>query len=272
MAVLPLNSSSKLDQEPNPFEQSFSGAAAAEIVNKSNARKETSNNKIGSQTEGSRPILPPVASITSPAPPLIAGGVLPKDVTNQFAWDSLRTGPLSPSMLQGPARPENFDYTYRQISQQQQQQQNITTTTGNYANQTNGISFAPQYSMAPSAPSTTTATANYTNNIERQNNDSAQESAISTSRPQTRSRTQQQITENKAVTNEEQPRKTNTRKRQAAKDDGDEEYKESGNNSNNATKKRTHTRDKTVDDEKRRNFLERNRIGMLYVNLLPIIY
>lgn len=66
MAVLPLNSSSKLDQEPNPFEQSFSGATAT-----------------------TKPILPPVSSITSPAP-------------LQHEVNTLRTGPLSPSMLAGP--------------------------------------------------------------------------------------------------------------------------------------------------------------------------
>ncbi|KAI7866606.1 hypothetical protein BDF14DRAFT_1810649 [Spinellus fusiger] len=91
MAVLPLNSSSKLDQEPNPFEQSFSGAAE--------------------KKDKEKPMLPPVASMTSPAVSLIGGGVLPKEVTNQFTWDTLRTGPLSPSMLQGPTEPDEFrDY------------------------------------------------------------------------------------------------------------------------------------------------------------------
>lgn len=91
MAVLPLNSSTKLDQEPNPFEHSFSGV----VTDKE--RKD-------------KLILPPVASITSPAlpPTVIGGGLLPKDVTDQFSWDSLRTGPLSPSMLQGPAHPEEY--------------------------------------------------------------------------------------------------------------------------------------------------------------------
>ncbi|KAI9282696.1 hypothetical protein BY458DRAFT_497043 [Sporodiniella umbellata] len=101
MALLSINSSAKLDQEPNPFEQSFSGAQIPE--------KDKKENKL---------TLPPVASITSPSPampmaaqpggnnPIIGGGVLPKEVTNQFNWDSLRAGPLSPSMLQGPAHPE----------------------------------------------------------------------------------------------------------------------------------------------------------------------
>lgn len=102
MAVYPLNSSAKLDQEPNPFEKSFSGATI----------------------EDKKLILPPVASITSPAPPhpstaaaaaaatgnnsVIRGGILPKEVTNQFTWETLRTGPLSPSMLQGPIHSEEY--------------------------------------------------------------------------------------------------------------------------------------------------------------------
>ncbi|KAI9007012.1 hypothetical protein CLU79DRAFT_778836, partial [Phycomyces nitens] len=100
MAVLPLNSSSKLDQEPNPFEKSFSGAAVVEKKDKE-----------------PKPTLPPVASITSPAISLIGSGVLPKEVTNQFGWESLRTGPLSPSMLQGPTKPDEFG-DYRSIMHQ----------------------------------------------------------------------------------------------------------------------------------------------------------
>ena len=96
MAVLPLNSSSKLDQEPNPFEQSFSGAAAALEVKED-------------KPETSKPMLPSVASLTSPSIPLINSGVLPKDVSNQFTWETLRTGPLSPSMLSGPANPSDFN-------------------------------------------------------------------------------------------------------------------------------------------------------------------
>ncbi|KAG2224452.1 hypothetical protein INT45_010518 [Circinella minor] len=52
----------KLEEEPNPFEQSFS-----------------------------KPVLPPVSSIESPG------------LHKTTLWDSLRAGPLSPSMLLGPA-------------------------------------------------------------------------------------------------------------------------------------------------------------------------
>ncbi|KAI9374787.1 Aft1 HRA domain-containing protein [Aspergillus egyptiacus] len=63
--------------EPNPFEQSFGGSG---------------------ETPG-KSILPPVASITSPALPgtSSAGG-------GAYNWsNSLRSGPLSPAMLAGPA-------------------------------------------------------------------------------------------------------------------------------------------------------------------------
>ncbi|KAL4778636.1 Aft1 HRA domain-containing protein [Aspergillus varians] len=63
--------------EPNPFEQSFSGGSG--------------------ETPG-KSILPPVASITSPALPgaSSSGGA--------YNWsNSLRSGPLSPAMLAGPA-------------------------------------------------------------------------------------------------------------------------------------------------------------------------
>lgn len=102
MAVLPLNASAKLDQEPNPFEQSFSSAAAAA------ASEEKSKSKAPYPTIN-KPILPPVAALTSPVPPLLRSGTLPKDVADHLAWDSLRTGPLSPSMLQGPANPLDFE-------------------------------------------------------------------------------------------------------------------------------------------------------------------
>ncbi|KAL1962088.1 hypothetical protein VTN77DRAFT_616 [Rasamsonia byssochlamydoides] len=63
--------------EPNPFEQSFSNTSSAETPGKS--------------------LLPPVAALTSPALPgtSSAGG---------YNWpNSLRSGPLSPAMLAGPA-------------------------------------------------------------------------------------------------------------------------------------------------------------------------
>ncbi|KAF9969647.1 hypothetical protein BGZ65_011741, partial [Modicella reniformis] len=81
---------SKLDMEPNPFEQSFSGSAP------------TSNPGSASGTgETPKPILPPIASMSGP----LASN------SGQFGWEepSLRLGPLSPSMLQGPQDPIMFE-------------------------------------------------------------------------------------------------------------------------------------------------------------------
>lgn len=76
----PVNPS--LSLEPNPFEQSFGGAP---------------------ETPGGTK-LPPVSSITSPSSLLPGTGVTP------FNWGggSLRTGPLSPAMLSGPATNDYF--------------------------------------------------------------------------------------------------------------------------------------------------------------------
>ncbi|EGE06503.1 AtfA protein [Trichophyton equinum CBS 127.97] len=76
-----IHSTSHLSFEPNPFEQSF-GNTAGDTPGKS--------------------ILPPVASLTSPAMPgtSTSGG---------FNWpNSLRAGPLSPAMLAGPAGPSDY--------------------------------------------------------------------------------------------------------------------------------------------------------------------
>lgn len=75
---------SRLDQEPNPFEQSFAGGGSS---NGNNNPLDTPN----------KTVLPPVTAINSPAP--LMGG------SNGFSWDvrqSLRSGPLSPAMLTGP--------------------------------------------------------------------------------------------------------------------------------------------------------------------------
>jgi len=77
-------SHTRLDQEPNPFEQSF--ASTSDPLNTP------------------KTILPPVTAITSPAS-LLPGG----SGGSAFNWgaNSLRSGPLSPAMLQGPASNSN---------------------------------------------------------------------------------------------------------------------------------------------------------------------
>ncbi|KAH7082777.1 Aft1 HRA domain-containing protein [Paraphoma chrysanthemicola] len=72
--------------EPNVFEQSFVGGNGS------------------AETPGGRPILPPVANITSPSP---LPGITP-------GWQSLRAGPLSPAMLSGPTgQTDYFSESFR---------------------------------------------------------------------------------------------------------------------------------------------------------------
>lgn len=73
---------SRLDQELNPFEQSFASGG--------NPNGSSNNNG-----ETPKAILPPVTAMTSPALPLTGSA---------YNWGphSLRSGPLSPAMLQGP--------------------------------------------------------------------------------------------------------------------------------------------------------------------------
>ncbi|KAF9923868.1 hypothetical protein FBU30_006078 [Linnemannia zychae] len=89
-----LQGCSKLDMEPNPFEQSFAGGAGA-------AKSESTGSNTGTGLETPKPVLPPIASMS--------GRLAPG--TDQFGWDtqSLRMGPLSPSMLEGPQQPINIE-------------------------------------------------------------------------------------------------------------------------------------------------------------------
>lgn len=111
-----------LDQEPNPFEQSFSGprpSSGAEVDGEynPNSRKSSISNALAGPSSGlaarrARSIspssavhrstpggthkLPPLSLIASPGGHDLSG----------FGWgniDSLRSGPLSPSLLSGPA-------------------------------------------------------------------------------------------------------------------------------------------------------------------------
>lgn len=88
-----LQGCSKLDMEPNPFEQSFAGKSASSSNNNGNAE---------SAVETPKPILPPIEAMS---------GRLVPGSADQFGWDaqSLRMGPLSPSMLEGPQNPIALD-------------------------------------------------------------------------------------------------------------------------------------------------------------------
>uniref|UniRef100_V5EX29 BZIP domain-containing protein n=1 Tax=Kalmanozyma brasiliensis (strain GHG001) TaxID=1365824 RepID=V5EX29_KALBG len=124
----PVRSTAKHHLEPNPFEKSFSsGPDSSENVERRKVEGKTnavstpplstrpgaayrdrtysnSKNTSPQQESGStpKPLLPPVASITSPA-----------GETNAYPWSgsltsSLRSGPLSPAMLAGP-QSSHFD-------------------------------------------------------------------------------------------------------------------------------------------------------------------
>ncbi|KAG0311827.1 hypothetical protein BGZ97_011618 [Linnemannia gamsii] len=94
MHFLQAQACSKLDMEPNPFEQSFAGGASSEKTGSAGPSTETG-------LETPKPVLPPIASMS--------GRLAPG--TDQFGWDaeSLRMGPLSPSMLEGPQQPINIE-------------------------------------------------------------------------------------------------------------------------------------------------------------------
>ncbi|PWY98408.1 hypothetical protein BCV70DRAFT_153498, partial [Testicularia cyperi] len=131
----PTRSTAKHHLEPNPFEKSFSsGPTSSESVDRrSDLKNDTKPANVStpplstrpgaayrdrtysaSKTQASpsaarnetgttpKPLLPPVASITSPA-----------GETSQYPWSagltsSLRSGPLSPAMLAGP-QSSHFD-------------------------------------------------------------------------------------------------------------------------------------------------------------------
>jgi ATF/CREB family transcription factor len=82
---------SRLDQEPNPFEQSFASGGTSGAS--------------GDPLATPKAILPPVTAMTSPAPLLGGSG---------YNWGphSLRSGPLSPAMLQGPTNPSGLGFDH----------------------------------------------------------------------------------------------------------------------------------------------------------------
>lgn len=88
-----------LDLEPNPFELSFkerekTNASTSDLPHSTNG---TNIPQYIATPGGRRHILPPVASLSSPQP------LHQAQTTPTSAWmNSLRSGPLSPAMLQGP--------------------------------------------------------------------------------------------------------------------------------------------------------------------------
>lgn len=260
MAVLPLNSSAKLDQEPNPFEQSFSAGVSSTTT--------TQKDKIVK--------LPPVASITSPAPlqqqtqttttttqqtSVIGGGILPKEVSNQFTWDTLRTGPLSPSMLQGPANPDEYysnkpNYTRSSfnngsshLAAAQQDIQYMSVKMEPQLQPQSELSFI-QHQQQPRLrhPSNTSSSTSAT----RQRSISAESVDSNNDQPKTTSRR-----------NSSRRRSSNL-----VEDYTDDDESQNGGGQDGSAKKKTKTSNSNAskdpeDEEKRKNFLERNRIAAL---------
>ncbi|KAI9270901.1 hypothetical protein EDC94DRAFT_512212 [Helicostylum pulchrum] len=230
MAVLPLNSSTKLDQEPNPFEQSFSGVS---VEDKASSIK-----------------LPPVASITSPAvkaasvTPVIGGGILPKEVSNQFNWDTLRTGPLSPSMLQGPANPEDY-YQKGQL-----------VPPNNYSARSS-FSSSTDIQYMQQQPQQHQHQQQHHHQQQQQQQVKSEHDVYSHRMNQQQQQKRKQSEDNHSIDSNHssvQKKTRRTRRRSSMLDDEDDDGK---------NRSRTSSSKEPEDDEKRKNFLERNRIAAL---------
>ncbi|ORX54012.1 hypothetical protein DM01DRAFT_1041954 [Hesseltinella vesiculosa] len=272
MAVLPLNSSAKLDQEPNPFEQSFSSVSKQslspepvtlkiEAVDRSSSRKSkdvppsssssvsVSTASTASSTATSEPLkLPPVAAMTSPNPIPVMSSV-PKDIANQYAWDSLRAGPLSPSMLQRPANPEDFAFTSMNPTNSLLSYQSTDYQSSSYpAQQAN---YGSSRYQAPTSNPLPKYQPEKQSPLTRKSSNASTTSTLD----------QQETTPSTA------PRRTSTnavtgqrRKKDAAKP-SDEDKIDSMDDLDEATDSKKRRTDD--EDEKRRNFLERNRLAAL---------
>ncbi|KAJ1977537.1 Transcription factor [Dimargaris cristalligena] len=143
-------SSTKLEYEPNPFEQSFSTPVGTKPPPDPLPLTSAASNK---------PILPPVSHLESPSIP-----------GSQF-WkeSSLRLGPLSPSMLQGPQgiqqlqqqQPHQQHHHHQPLQFHHHLQQHLTVP-GPIVGRMAGGGGPPGFSlkaMGSSAPSATNSTA-----------------------------------------------------------------------------------------------------------------
>ncbi|KIJ56585.1 hypothetical protein M422DRAFT_238208 [Sphaerobolus stellatus SS14] len=89
----PVNRS--FDLEPNPFEQSFSSTRTDSADRKNDENDQNGDDSKSKQDGDPKPVLPSLAALSSPS--------------DGYSWSdlagSLRSGPLSPAMLQGPQQP-----------------------------------------------------------------------------------------------------------------------------------------------------------------------
>ncbi|CAO3600576.1 unnamed protein product [Absidia cylindrospora] len=270
MAVLPLNPSAKLDQEPNPFEQSFSSASktspgpenpkhpksttnattttttttATAMVSTSNGSADGTQ-KLASTTTTTHPTsneplkLPPVAAMTSPAATSVMSSV-PKDVASQYAWDSLRTGPLSPSMLQRPTNPD--DYAFSNINPSSSLLSYPDGASNSY--QAKNDSYYQQ--LGRPQPVT-----------KNQDKQKPSQKATKKSTPNKKNPNNSLSPPTTSATATSRRRKIKTEEDDDG-DDDDEGNDYINNDDEGSSNKKPRTDD---DDEKRKNFLERNRLG-----------
>ncbi|KAI8061800.1 hypothetical protein BC940DRAFT_336761 [Gongronella butleri] len=281
MAVLPLNSSAKLELEPNPFEQSFStvskrsltpepedsSKAKAKIKHEQISQQKqkqangphassnaTANTKIApatasttaaaAATSTSEPLkLPPVAAMTSPNPlPVISS--VPKDIANQYAWDSLRAGPLSPSMLQRPANPDDFAMSNINPANSMVTSYQNSDYSSTYQNQQGNYPSSRLPHTQKQSPLTRDAAPRKNSNA----HDSSESSGSMSPQQQVASPPQKKTTTGQR------------RKKEVVDKDDDLNDLENDTNGSSSNKKQ---RRGDEEDEKRRNFLERNRLAAL---------
>ncbi|KAG0168571.1 hypothetical protein DFQ28_002534 [Apophysomyces sp. BC1034] len=234
MAVLPLNSSAKLDQEPNPFEQSFSVATSTKDERKIDP--------------GNKPTLPPINNPST------------KDT---ITWNSLRTTPLSPSMLQGPANSEEFNSYVNKttsghlgvpVNTGAPMQVGMTDTTFADGSRTTAAYAMPNQSTSTvftgrRSDSVSSATSDMSIMTPADRGASLGAQSISSEKSQEYGQSKEQSSKRST---EDRGTVRKSRRKMAAKD-------------NDITKKKSmKSQGLTVEEEeKRKNFLERNRLAAL---------
>ncbi|KAG5715416.1 hypothetical protein E4T56_gene6670 [Termitomyces sp. T112] len=272
------------DKEPNPFEQSF-GAKPEPDRPPSRDRRSASP----------RPVLPPLASISSPADP-------------SYAWYSaqtLRAGPLSPAMLAGPQpAPAPFDpasfrtgltprsgltprtgltplvpgpafppspntAAFMAIMNTQPANPTITPNT---LNALNGALDAPQPYISASNAANTAANGLFLLSQAHQELEKRQQDAQRQAAAPARRAPKRAADPAPAPTRAPPKRsRANTRRRSVSQDDDiddigdddDDNDDDEENSPHDARSRRTNGKKPETEEEKRRNFLERNRQAAL---------
>lgn len=344
-----LQATTKLDMEPNPFEQSFSGmtseqqaaaTAAAAAANGGNLDTNNHNNNLAAAAgisseatnSNNKPVLPPIESMS--------GRLASPQGNDPYGWDaqSLRMGPLSPSMLEGPQNPVSTVFTTTTVAgpqvmpvvvdngfpfptttshampppppnmynqpmpihsqqpqqqqpppggprphsqhQNQQQQQQYAHHSGDYNNNLHLLSQATQQDMWVKRESMDGGGITQNHNLQQQRLGHAPSgpglagmAAVAQRLQQVQQQPPQQLHQQQQLSNKDggvdsglahRVRKVGLDSEDFNSEDSDRSRQSSeGANHNNNTngKKRPASEDKMDDEEKRKNFLERNRQG-----------